>query len=263
MLNRYKMFAEFNVKDLQGYNHLAAMNDYTDENGQPMPKMPQIVIIIDELADLMSTNKKEFEEKIMRLAQKARASGIHLILATQRPSVDVITGTIKANLTSRISFAVTSYQDSKTILDQAGAEKLLGKGDMLFAPSDQADPKRIQGCFISGKEVENIVDYIIANNAPSFSEEVENSISNSHYGEDLNSSSAFDELMPQALKYVIESNQATISVLQRKLAIGFPRAARIIDQMEEANFISASDGSKPRTVHITMEQFLKIFGDKE
>ncbi|MFA6859811.1 MAG: DNA translocase FtsK [Clostridia bacterium] len=257
MERRYGLFQILKVRNLGEYN----LNEKVIAGEEE--KLPLIVIIIDELADLMSTNKKEFEEKIMRLAQKARASGIHLILATQRPSVDVITGTIKANLTSRISFAVTSYQDSKTILDQAGAEKLLGKGDMLFAPSDQADPKRIQGCFISGKEVENIVDYIIANNAPSFSEEVENSISNSHYGEDLNSSSAFDELMPQALKYVIESNQATISVLQRKLAIGFPRAARIIDQMEEANFISASDGSKPRTVHITMEQFLKIFGDKE
>lgn len=256
MERRYGLFQNLKVRNIAEYN--------LDERviSGDAEKLPMIVIIIDELADLMSTNKKEFEEKIMRLAQKARASGIHLILATQRPSVDVITGTIKANLTSRISFAVTNYQDSRTILDQGGAEKLLGKGDMLYAPSDQAEPKRIQGCFISGKEVENVVDYIIANNSPTFDEEIENSIINPRQMLGGNAGgSQFDDLMPQALKFVIESNTATSSALQRKLAIGFPRAARIIDQMEEANFVSPIEGNKPRTVNITMEDFIKIFGD--
>lgn len=256
MERRYGLFQSLKVRNLGEYN----INELVVAGKEE--KLPLIVIIIDELADLMSVSKKELEEKIMRLAQKARASGIHLILATQRPSVDVITGTIKANLTSRLSFAVTSYQDSKTILDQAGAEKLLGKGDMLYAPSDQAEPKRIQGCFISGKEVESVVDYIIANNAPSFDNEIESSILNPRLmSESAATGSQFDELMPQALKLVIEDKQATISWLQRKLSIGFPRAARIIDQMEEANFISPLDGSKPRSVNITMEDYYKIFGD--
>lgn len=262
MERRFEIFMEHRVRNLDEYNELEAVRKCEAE------KLPFIVIIVDELADLMMTTKKEMglEDKIMRLAQKARACGIHLILATQRPSVNVITGTIKANFPSRITFSVTSFQDSRTILDQGGAEKLLGKGDMLYAPSDAAEPKRIQGCFVSGSEVENIVNFVKENNPIEFDEKTANEINNTqkanHQGDSENSSDAFDSLMPDALKLVIEMGQASISLIQRRLVVGYPRAARIIDQMEKANFISPSDGSKPRTVYLTMEKYEELFGNK-
>ena len=264
MERRFQIFMECRVRNLDEYNELEGVKKREKE------KLPFLVIIVDELADLIMTAKKDAEEKIMRLAQKARACGIHLILATQRPSVDVITGTIKANFPSRIAFSVTSFQDSRTILDQGGAEKLLGKGDMLYSPSDAAEPRRIQGCFVSGSEVEEIVNYVKANNEIDFDSKIEYDINNLHKnntpggdGEGGGENSGFDSLMPDALKIVIEMGQASISLIQRRLVVGYPRAARIIDQMESAKFISPSDGSKPRTVYITMEKYEELFGKND
>lgn len=261
MERRYNIFSEDKVRNLDEYNMLEGV-----KNGEK-EKLPFIVIIVDEMADLMMTSKKEAEEKIMRLAQKARAAGIHLILATQRPSVDVITGTIKANFPSRIAFSVTSFQDSRTILDQGGAEKLLGKGDMLYLPCDAAEPRRIQGCFVSGKEVEDIVEFVKQNNEADFDSTIETDMNkpqnkSGSTAEGVGHDDGFDSLMPEALKLVIENGQASISLIQRRLVVGYPRAARIIDQMERANFISGSDGSKPRTVYITMEKYEELFGNK-
>lgn len=261
MERRYNIFSEDKVRNLDEYNMLEGVKSGEKE------KLPFIVIIVDEMADLMMTAKKEAEEKIMRLAQKARAAGIHLILATQRPSVDVITGTIKANFPSRIAFSVTSFQDSRTILDQGGAEKLLGKGDMLYAPCDAAEPRRIQGCFVSGKEVEDIVEFVKQNNEVDFDSQIEIDMNtpqnkSGSTAEGVGHDDGFDSLMPEALKLVIENGQASISLIQRRLVVGYPRAARIIDQMERANFISGSDGSKPRTVYITMEKYEELFGNK-
>lgn len=261
MERRYNIFSDDRVRNLDEYNMLDGVKTGEKE------KLPFIVIIVDEMADLMMTAKKEAEEKIMRLAQKARAAGIHLILATQRPSVDVITGTIKANFPSRIAFSVTSFQDSRTILDQGGAEKLLGKGDMLYAPCDAAEPRRIQGCFVSGKEVEDIVDFVKQNNEVDFDSQIEMDMNtpankSNSTAEGAGHEDGFDSLMPEALKLVIENGQASISLIQRRLIVGYPRAARIIDQMERANFISGSDGSKPRTVYITMEKYEELFGNK-
>lgn len=260
MERRFAIFMECRVRNIAEYNQLE------DVKLRKREKIPYIVIIVDELADLMAIAKKDAEEKIMRLAQKARACGIHLILATQRPSVDVITGTIKANFPSRIAFKVTSYQDSRTILDQGGAEKLVGKGDMLYSPSDAAEPRRLQGCFVTNEEIERIVNFVRDNNDLEFDEEIQNailnpkSVSTSQEVQNENES-GFDPLMPEALKIVIENGQASISLLQRRLEIGYPRAARIIDQMEGANFISPSDGSKPRQVYITPEQYEELFGN--
>ena len=223
-------------------------------------------MVVDELADLVvTTNKKELEEKIIRLTQKARAAGIHLILATQRPSVDIITGSIKINLPSRIAFAVSSFVDSKTILDQAGAEKLLGRGDMLYAPSG-SEPIRVQGAFVDTPEVKRVVDFVKENNPSIYDPMIEkfiNAESGPVGGASVGASGGeeFDSLMPDALKLVIENNQASISMLQRRFSIGFSRAARIIDQMECAKFISSSDGSKPRNVYITMDDYNNIYGN--
>lgn len=244
--------------------NIAEYNDCDDVKSGAVPKMPYLVIIVDELADLMVMAKKEVEENLLRLAQKARAAGIHMVLATQRPSVDVITGLIKANFPSRITFALTSFADSKTILDQGGAEKLLGKGDMLYLPSDAPCPKRIQGCFMTGSEVYNYVEFIKDNNDYDFDANVEMSITapkQSNISElvDGKRENDFDELLPQALKLVIENGQASITILQRKLLIGYPRASRIVDQMETAGYISPSDGSKPRSVYMTMEEWEQKF----
>ncbi len=261
MERRFQVLMDARVRNIDEYNS----SQYVKQN--KTEKMPFIVIIVDELADLMSVSKKEAEEKIMRLAQKARACGIHLILATQRPSVDVITGTIKANFPSRIAFSVTNFQDSRTILDQGGAEKLLGKGDMLYAPSDVAEPIRIQGCFVSTKEVENIVDFVRENNEFDYDSKIEDSIMSAKPTgfsvEDQKAKTGFDPLMQEALQVIIDSGQASISMLQRKLVIGFPRAARIIDQMESAGYISGSDGSKPRTVFITQDELDEMFNEEE
>ena len=233
--------------------------------------MPYIVLIVDELADLVvTTNKKELEEKIIRLTQKARAAGIHLILATQRPSVDIITGTIKINLPARIAFAVSQFVDSKTILDQGGAEKLLGRGDMLYSPSD-GEPTRVQGAFVDTPEVRNVVEFVKANNKAVYDDKIQRIINSEGGPASANGNPAtvgasaneeFDSLMPDALKLVIENGQASISMLQRRFSIGFSRAARIIDHMELAKFISSSDGSKPRNVFITMDDYNQIYGNK-
>lgn len=261
MERRYKLFQEARARNLAEYNTTQKVLSGETE------KLPLIVIIIDELADLMMLAKKDIEEKIMRLAQKARAAGIHLILATQRPSVNVITGTIKANFPSRIAFAVTSYVDSKTILDSAGAEKLLGKGDMLYAPSDQAEPTRIQGCYIDGKEVEQVVEFIKQNNNYEFNMETANEVVSAPKGYGGNpfahNPEQSDELLPYALKLFIENGQASITMLQRRFRIGFSRAANLVDEMEQKGYVGPAEGSKQRPVFMTMDEYKALFGDVE
>lgn len=244
MERRYKLFAENNVRDIKSYNERFG----TDED----KRLSNIVIIIDELADLMMVAAQEIEDYICRLAQMARAAGMHLIIATQRPSVDVITGTIKANIPSRISFAVSSQIDSRTILDMSGAEKLLGKGDMLFFPSNLSKPIRVQGAFISDLEVKRVVDYLKEQNITEYDDEVieciTNEIESNKFIEDA------DELLYDAISLVVEEGQASISFLQRRLKVGYARAARIIDQMEERGIVGGYEGSKPRKVLITKEE---------
>ena len=259
MEHRFELLGLARVKNIDEYN----MTD--DVKSGKIKKMPFIVIIVDELADLMMTGKKEVEEKIIRLAQKSRAAGIHLILATQRPSADVITGLIKSNIPSRIAFAVTSGIDSSIILDRVGAEKLLGKGDMLYYPIGAQDPKRVQGCFITTNETNNIVDYVRENNKPIFDKKIEEQIDNpnkSGANGGIKVNNDLDELFPLALKTVIECGQASTTMLRRRFAIGFPRASRIIDQMEELGYISQSDGPKGRQVYVTMDEFREIYGDQ-
>lgn len=247
MVNRYKLFAEKNVRDIKGYNALVSRTD--DE-----PVMPQIVIIIDELADLMMVAPNEVEDAICRLAQMARAAGMHLVLATQRPSVDVITGVIKANIPSRISFAVSSQVDSRTILDMAGAEKLLGRGDMLMHPVGKPKPVRIQGANITDAEIERVVEYIKAQGDAEYDEEIIEEI-NSDDKPDTSDDGDNDELLPQAIDLVIDAGQASVSFIQRKFRVGYARAGRIIDQMEARGIISGHEGSKPRQVLITKQQW--------
>ena len=240
MSRRYKSFAENNVRSIEGYNEL--VNKGIIEN-----KLPWIVIIIDELADLMTVCANDVEEYIGRLAQMARAAGMHLVIATQRPSVDVITGVIKANIPSRISFAVSSQIDSRTILDSAGAEKLLGKGDMLFYPSGEAKPIRIQGAFVSEEEVERVVNFIKDQKTQvNYEKEIIDEIESSSVNKDDDDGA--DELLNEAIRIVVENGQASTSLLQRKLKIGYNRAARIIEQMEERGIISGRNGSKPREI---------------
>ncbi|WP_298837584.1 FtsK/SpoIIIE family DNA translocase [Clostridium sp.] len=243
MSRRYKSFAENNVRSIEGYNEL--VNKGIIEN-----KLPWIVIIIDELADLMTVCANDVEEYIGRLAQMARAAGMHLVIATQRPSVDVITGVIKANIPSRISFAVSSQIDSRTILDSAGAEKLLGKGDMLFYPSGEAKPIRIQGAFVSEEEVERVVNFIKDQKTQvNYEKEIIDEIESSSVNKDDDDGA--DELLNEAIRIVVENGQASTSLLQRKLKIGYNRAARIIEQMEERRIISGRNGSKPREILIS------------
>jgi len=264
MERRYETFASRRVRDFKEYNALEEVYNGTE------PKLPRIVIIVDELADLMMTAKRDMEDKIKRLAQLARAAGMHLIIATQRPSVDVITGTIKSNLPSRIAFAVTNFADSKTILDGGGADKLLGKGDMLYAPQNLPEPIRVQGAFVSNSEVNDVCNFIKAHNASSFDDEMNDLILNGEKQpviEGSNSSEGgadYDPLLPQALKQFMESGQGSISMIQRRYSVGFARAARIVDQMELAGYISPSDGSnKNRSVLITPEKYEELFGSDE
>lgn len=259
MERRFEEFQELYVKNLEEYNQTQEV-----ANGEK-PKLPYIVIIVDEMNDLMSTNKKEIEDRVIKLAQKSRAAGIHLILATQRPSVDVITGTIKANLPSRIAFAVTSNVDSKTILDSIGAEKLLGRGDMLYSPREYPEPVRIQGAYCSNEEIKAVVDFVKSNNEAIFDEQAEREINaknNSENGGYVDNSEDMDPLLPDALKFFIEIQQASISKLQRMFSIGFNRAGKIVDQMEKLHYISPQDGSRPRSVYITMDEFMEIYGDR-
>lgn len=244
MERRYKLFAKNNVRDIKSYNERLG----NDEDN----KLPNIIIIIDELADLMMVAAQEIEDYICRLAQMARAAGMHLIIATQRPSVDVITGTIKANIPSRISFAVSSQIDSRTILDMTGAEKLLGKGDMLFFPSNLSKPIRIQGAFISDLEVKKVVDYLKEQYNTEYDADVMESITNEIESSRL--TGELDELLFDAISLVVEEGQASISLLQRRLKIGYARAARIIDQMEERGIVGSYEGSKPRKVLITKDE---------
>lgn len=300
MLNRYKTFAEYNVRDMYGYNRFvekqnaesgdAVDNDYpddpdrtfeedemlaqaqtelmndgkSDENSprpQKLEKMPQIVIIVDELADLMMAAPKDVEEAICRLAQMARAAGMHMILATQRPSVDVITGLIKANVPSRISFAVKTGTDSRTILDTTGAEKLLGFGDMLFSPIGVSKAKRIQGCLVEDTEIEPIVEFIKSSKAVEYNESVMEEIENTTIAEAGSKGEAneddMDPMIEEAIKCVVEAGQASTSMLQRRFRVGYARAGRLIDEMEQMGIIGPHEGSKPRQVLMTYQQWME------
>lgn len=270
MLKRYKIFAENNVRDLKGYNALAQANHYQDENGQPMHKMPQIVIIIDELSDLMMAAPNEVEDAICRLAQMARAAGMHLVVATQRPSVDVVTGLIKANIPSRIAFAVSSAIDSRTILDCGGAEKLLGMGDMLFSPVGAQKPMRIQGCFVSDSEIESVVDFVKNSRSvvydDTIAQEIERSAAEGAKSSDTGSNDdegSGDPMMNEAIKCVVEAGQASTSLLQRRLRLGYARAGRLIDEMEQMGIVGPHEGSKPRQVLITYAQWLEMNMQKQ
>ena len=247
MTKRYKLFAENNVRNIQSYNDLFS-------KGKINEKLPFIVIIIDELADLMMVCANDVEEHIGRLAQMARAAGMHLVIATQRPSVDVITGVIKANIPSRISFAVSSQIDSRTILDMAGAEKLLGKGDMLFFPVGESKPLRIQGAFISEEEVENVVEAIKKQEKKvEYSEKIIEEINTSAMSSDVENSDT-DELLEEAIRIVVDAGQASTSLLQRRLRIGYNRAARLVEELEDQGVISSRDGGKPRHILISKQE---------
>lgn len=262
MLRRYKTFADTGVRDLSGYNETAR------EKG--LEPMPQVVLIIDELADLMMASPGDVEDSICRLAQMARAAGMHLIIATQRPSVDVITGVIKANIPSRIAFAVSSQVDSRTILDMGGAEKLLGRGDMLFYPVGSAKPVRVQGCFVTEKEIERVIAFIKeGGQTHDYSESILSEIERNAQavggkkgggggGSDGGGFDEEDDMLPQAIECVIEAGQASTSLLQRRLKLGYARAARIVDQLEEKGIVGPFEGSKPRQVLISKERWIEM-----
>lgn len=258
MERRFKLISQERVRNIGEYNQTENVLQ------NRVKKMPYLVIIFDEFADFMAIAKNEIEDKIRRLAAKARAAGIHLILATQRPSTDVVTGTLKANLPSRIACKVSSRVDSEVVMGAPGAEKLLGYGDMLYKPSDSA-AARLQGCFIDTKETQDIVNYIIENNEEIFDEEAFNAINNPNKpnksGGGTDNKDDVDPLLPQALKICIDNGVASTTMVQRKLSIGYPRAARIIDQLEERKYIASADGSKQRAVYISIEEYYSIFGD--
>jgi S-DNA-T family DNA segregation ATPase FtsK/SpoIIIE len=265
MTERYKKFADFNVRDLKGYNKKVESMQAAGDTEAP-EKLPQILIIVDELADLMMVAPGEVEESICRLAQLARACGIHLIIATQRPSVDVITGLIKANMPSRVAFAVSSGVDSRTILDMVGAEKLLGKGDMLFYPQGYPKPARVQGAFVSDKEVSDVVDFL-KNQAIGnvYSNDIEEKIKSLDAGSGGNSASGgaeggseYDQYFADAGRFIIEKDKASIGMLQRVFKIGFNRAARIMDQLCDAGVVGEEEGTKPRKVLMTAEEFEQL-----
>ena len=258
MEKRYKMFADRGVRDLAGYNR------FVEQLGDPeVLKMPHIVIIIDELADLMMTAPNEVEDSINRIAAKARAAGMHLIIATQRPSVDVVTGVIKANIPTRIAFAVSSQIDSRTILDSAGAEKLLGRGDMLFSPVGSTKPNRIQGCFVSDEEVEAVVEYIKGDHSADYDDDVMVEIERQAAVEKKQKTGLKedgpdeDPMLNDAIRVVVENGQASTSLLQRRLKLGYARAARIVDEMEQRGVVGPYEGSKPRRVLITKDQLME------
>lgn len=253
MTDRYKKFAEEGVRDLESYNEFVIANDEKDR------VMPQVVIIIDELADLMMAAPSQIEESICRLAQMARAAGMHLIVATQRPSVDVITGVIKANIPSRIAFAVSSQVDSRTILDMQGAEKLVGKGDMLFNPMGMGKPIRVQGTFVSDAEVHKVIEFVKGQvDKTEYNEDVLSKIERSNVQEGDDDT---DELLPDAIDLVVNSGQASVSMLQRRFRIGYNRAARIVDMMEARGIIGPQDGSRPRQVLMTQEELAQLEND--
>jgi S-DNA-T family DNA segregation ATPase FtsK/SpoIIIE len=261
MMRRYRLMADAGVRDLESYNRQAA-------SVPDMDTMPQLVVVIDELADLMLVAAKEVEESICRVAQMGRASGIHLVIATQRPSADVITGLMKANIPSRIAFAVASAMESRIILDTPGAEKLVGKGDMLYAPLGQGKPLRVQGCFISDDEVQRVVSFIKNHAGAEYNDAVMEQIDRHAAdagkpaktgGEDSGSASGFDDdLLPAAVEVILETGQASVSMLQRRLKLGYARAARIVDEMEEKGIVGPFEGSKPRQLLITREQWQQM-----
>ncbi len=264
MMKRYKMFSEHGVKDLASYNKIAA----TDE---ALKKMPSVVVVIDELADLMLVAAKEVEESICRVAQMGRAAGMHLVIATQRPSADVITGLMKANIPSRIAFAVASAMESRIILDTAGAEKLVGRGDMLYAPLGEGKPKRVQGCFISSEEIERVVNFVKENGETDYDESVIDKInaavaekekgnakSGGNAPSEQSAADEGDEMLPAAIDVVMETGQASVSMLQRRLKLGYSRAARIVDEMETRGIVGPFEGSKPRQLLITKEQWQEL-----
>ena len=265
MMRRYKYMSDAGVRDLESYN---AMIESEEIEGT---KLPQVVVIIDELADLMLVAAKEVEESICRIAQMGRASGIHLVIATQRPSADVITGLMKANIPSRIAFSVASAMESRIILDTQGAEKLVGKGDMLFAPIGTGKPQRVQGCFVSDPEVEAVATYVKNNYTTSYDESVMDEIERKA-AQTGNSKSAAsdpepnteeldgDEMLPQAVDVILETGQASVSMLQRRLKLGYARAARIVDEMEDKGIVGPFQGSKPRAILITKEQWAAMRG---
>ena len=259
MMKRYKTFSENGVKKLEEYNKVAATRD-------DLEKLPSVVVVIDELADLMLVAAKEVEESICRVAQMGRAAGVHLVIATQRPSADVITGLMKANIPSRIAFAVASSLESRIILDTTGAEKLVGKGDMLYAPLGEGKPTRVQGCFISPEEIEAVVAYVKETGEANYSQEVIAQIEQSVQEKDNKGTkgagsaadaeeSDEDELLPAAVDVVLETGQASVSMLQRRLKLGYSRAARLVDQMEDRGIVGPFEGSKPRQLLITRAQW--------
>ena len=262
MMKRYKIFSEHNVKDLKGYNALAR----TDEE---LTTMPSVVVVIDELADLMLVAAKEVEESICRVAQMGRAAGMHLVIATQRPSADVITGIMKANIPSRIAFAVASSLESRIILDTQGAEKLVGRGDMLYFPLGSGKPTRVQGCFISPEEIERVVEFAKQTGEAHYSDEVMQKIEENVQQKEKSSGGKGgavpepvedegDELLPAAVDVVLETGQASVSMLQRRLKLGYSRAARLVDQMEQRAIVGPFEGSKPRQLLITKEKWQEL-----
>lgn len=258
MMKRYKFFSEVGARDISGYNAAC-------ESDPEREKLPQVVIVIDELADLMIVAAKEVEESICRIAQMARAAGMHLVIATQRPSADVITGLMKANIPSRIAFAVASGMESRIIMDTTGAEKLVGKGDMLYLPLGAGKPTRVQGAFVSDEEREAVVNFAKASGEAQYNDDVMNQIEkNAREKRDDKSDtqtaeeSAYDELLPAAVDVILETGQASVSMLQRRLKLGYSRAARLVDQMEERGIVGPFEGSKPRTLLITREQWREM-----
>ncbi len=264
MLRRYQAMSELGVRDLESYNSIVT----AEENGQ---KLPQIVVIIDELADLMMVAAKEVEDSICRIAQMGRAAGVHLIIATQRPSANVITGLMKANIPSRIAFSVASAMESRIILDTMGAEKLVGKGDMLYAPIGAGKPLRVQGCFVTDPEVESVASYVKENYSAEYNQEVLKDIEKNAQQAGKKTASATeleptdeeldgDEMLPAAVDVILETGQASVSMLQRRLKLGYARAARIVDEMEEKGIVGPFQGSKPRAILVTKEQWAAMKG---
>ena len=268
MSRRYQAFAKYNVRDMKGYNEKIKSLGVQTEEGEKLDPMPQIIIIVDELADLMMVAPGDVEEAICRLAQLARAAGIHLVLATQRPSVNVITGLIKANMPSRIAFSVSSGVDSRTIIDMNGAEKLLGKGDMLFYPSGYQKPARVQGSFVTDKEVQQVVEYLREHNGDvTYNQEIETHMNTVPTGNPLsgaggNDDNENDAYFADAGRLIIEKEKASIGMLQRAFKIGFNRAARIMDQLCEAGAVGPEEGTKPRKVLMSSEEFEQYLNEK-
>ena len=261
MMKRYKAFSEKGVKDLAGYNALS-------ETDEEVKKLPTVVVVIDELADLMLVAAKEVEDSICRVAQMGRAAGMHLVIATQRPSADVITGLMKANIPSRIAFAVASSLESRIILDTPGAEKLVGKGDMLYFPLGSGKPTRVQGCFITPEEIERVVKFVKETGEADYSDDVMQKIEEVMRKDDKGSSKQAaasgeakddgDELLPAAVEVILETGQASVSMLQRRLKLGYSRAARLVDQMEERGIVGPFEGSKPRQVLIDRAKWQEL-----